>query len=348
MKHFITALLFAAAALSCAGAAAQPDLQAPPGAEAPAASPKQLTPSYLSAEKNLASFYLYADGGFHADWYVGYNNCWIAKLPPAPGLNYAKAYIGAKLGRAKTNSWPLAWDKAPIPGKLYMAVNQQPDFTSDNMYFLTDSGDLPLEPLPNDYLDAVDSSRWFWAEVPLSRISAESPNYLAIWSSSRYFTAASSAPIIAAALSESQEPDAWVNHSIKGNPPSGENVLETPITGLRPALVIKLVPQNEYHVYIKGLVAEMTDENITLSFSAIGEDVRAAWLETSYDKFEWQRATRLMFRAPYFWTLRRDEISKNMFYLRAAAVDNLENTGYSKELIIPAVARPEAAEDSGL
>jgi len=28
-----------------------------------------------------------------------------------------------------------------------------------------------------------------------------------------------------------------------------------------------------------------------------------------------------------------------MFYLRAAAVDNLENTGYSKEIVIPAMGK---------
>jgi len=306
-------------------------------AEPAAFSVKSPVPVYLAAEKNMGRYYLYADGGFHADWYIGYNNCWIVKLPPAVSLNYAKAFIGAKIGRAKINSWPLSWDKTPIPGKIYMAVNQQPKFNSENMYFLADSSDLPLEPLPNDYLDAVDSARWFWAEVSLSRISADSPNYLAIWASSRYFTSASSAPIIAAAFSESNEEDVWLNRSIKGNPPSGDEVLETPISGLKPALAIKLVPQNEYKVFVKGFMAEMDAEKITVSFAAIGEDIRAAWLEVSYDKFEWQRVTRLMFRAPYFWTFKRDEISKDMFYLRAAAADNLENTGYSKEIVIPAV-----------
>ncbi|MCX5786018.1 MAG: hypothetical protein NTX59_10045 [Elusimicrobia bacterium] len=332
---FFTVFFFLTAALG-PGAAAQ----AP--AEAPSFSAKSPVPAYLAAEKNLGRYYLYADGGFHADWYIGYNNCWIVKLPPAPSLGYSRAYIGAKIGRAKINSWPLSWDKTPIPGKIYMAINQQPKFNSDNMYFLADSADLPLEPLPNDYLDAVDSSRWFWAEVSLSKISAENPNYLAIWASSRYFTSASSSPIIAAAFSEDKDENenVWLNHSIMGNPPSGDDVLETPISGLKPALAIKLVPQNEYKVFIKGFMAEVDAEKITVSFSAIGEDIRATWLEVSYDKFDWQRATRLLFRAPYFWTFRRDEISKDMFYLRAAASDNLENTGYSKEIVIPAMPAP--------
>jgi len=336
MKPFLIFLLLAGAAPSPVYA------QDPAAAQAnhPAFSARSPVPSYLAAERNLGRFYLYADGGFHADWYIGYNNCWIVKLPPAAALNYSKAYIGAKIGRAKINSWPLSWDKTPIPGKIYMAVSQQPKFNSENMYFLADSSDLPLEPLPNDYLEAVDSARWFWSEVPLSRISAEAPNYLAIWSSSRYFTSASSSPIISAAFSDDKEENVWLNHSIKGNPPSGDDVLETAISGLKPALAIKLVPQNDYKVFLKGFMAEMDSEKITVSFSVIGEDIRAAWLEVSYDKFEWQRVTRLMFKAPYFWSFRRDEISKDMFYLRAAGVDNLENTGYSKEIIIPAIQAP--------
>ncbi|OGR67647.1 MAG: hypothetical protein A2081_00875 [Elusimicrobia bacterium GWC2_61_19] len=330
--------------LAAGSGAAHAQAPAPADAEKVSAfSAKSPVPAYYAPERNLGKYYLYADGGFHADWYVGYNNCWVVKLPPIPAGGYAKAFIGAKLGRAKIMSWPASWDTTPIPGKIYMAVNQAPSFNSDHTYFLVDAADLPREPLPNDSLDGVDSARWLWTEIPLARVSAENPNYLALWSSSRYFTAASSSPIISAALSDSTEEDVWLNRSIKGNPPSGEGVLETPISGLKPAIAIKLVPANEYKVFIKGFSAELDAENITASFTAIGEDIRAAWLEISYDKFDWQRVTRYMFKAPYFWTFGREELSKEMFYLRAAAVDNLENTGYSKEITVPAPA-PRAPE----
>ncbi|MCM2266674.1 MAG: hypothetical protein NDI60_02745 [Elusimicrobiales bacterium] len=337
MRHLIAAALLAAAP-----AAAQPE-----GEKGPAFAAKSPVPAYFAAEKNLAKYYLYGDGGFHADWYVGYNNCWVVKLPPVPAGSYAKAFIGAKLGRAKNLSWPASWDTAPIPGKIYMALNQAPTFNSDHTYFLVDAADLPREPLPNDSLDGVDSARWLWAEVPLSRVSAEKENYLALWSSSRYFTAASSSPIISAAQSGGEEQNVWLNRSIKGNPPSGEGVLETPISGLKPAIAIKLVPANEYKVYLKGFAAEVGPEEISVSFTAIGEDIRAAWLEVSYDKFEWQRVTRYMFKAPYFWSFGREEISREMFYLRAAAVDNLENTGYSMPITVPAVPQAPAVPAAG-
>ncbi len=337
--------------LLCGHAAAQPapaegERPAPVGAPAdknPAYAAKSPVPAYFSAAKDIGRFYLYANGGFNADWYVGYNNSWIVKLPPVPSGAYAKAYIGAKLGRAKIMSWPQGWDETPIPGKIYMAVNQEPKFSSDNMYFLTQAEDLPLEPLPNDSLDRVDSAQWFWAEVPLSHVSADKPNYLALWSSSRFFTASSSSPIVAAAFSDDKEENVWLNRSIRGNPPSGEGVLETPISGIKPALAFKLVPANDYKVFIKGFMGSVGAEEILVSFSAIGEDIRAAWLELSYDKFDWQRAGPYMFRAPYSRTLKRAELSTDMFYLRAAAVDGLENTGYSKEIAIPAMQAPAPA-----
>lgn len=331
--------LMAAAALC--GLCTLAGAQSSDGDKSPAFSAKSPVPVYVSAEKNLGKYYLYADGGFSADWYVGYNNCWVVKLPAITAGAYAKAFIGAKLGRAKINSWPMSWDPTPIPGKVYLAINSAPAFGSDRIFFLVDAADLPREPLPGDSLDGVDSARWFWTEVPLSKVSSEKPNYLALWSSSRYFISSSSSPIVAAAKSDDDEENVWLSRSVKGNPPAGAAVFEIPITGLKPAIAIKLVPANEYKVFIKGFAAELDPDEISVSFSVIGEDIRAAWLEVSYDKFDWQRVTRLMFKAPYFWTFSRDEISREMFYLRAAAVDNLENTGYSKEITIPAIGRGE-------
>ena len=336
MRYPLAAVLLA---FCCAASLAQ----APAPGAAPAFSAKSPVPAYFSPEKNLGRHYLYADGGFHADWYVGYNNCWIIKLPPVPTGGFAKAFIGAKLGRAKIMSWPASWDPTPIPGKIYMALNQAPTFNSDHTYFLVDAADLPREPLPNDSLDGVDSARWVWSEVPLSRVSSEKDNYLALWSSSRYFTSASSSPIIAASMSGGEVEDVWLNRSIKGNSPSGEGVLETPISGIKPAMAVKLVPLNEYKVYIKGFAAELSQDEINISFTAIGEDIRAAWLEVSYDKFDWQRVTRYFFKAPYFWTFGREAISKDMFYLRAVALDNLENVGYSNAITVPAVPLAPAA-----
>ena len=89
--------LLAAALFTCGFSVSSAQAPAPENGKGPAFSAKSPVPSYFSPEKNLGRHYLYADGGFHADWYVGYNNCWIIKLPPVPTGGYAKAFIGAKL-----------------------------------------------------------------------------------------------------------------------------------------------------------------------------------------------------------------------------------------------------------
>lgn len=321
------------AALCLIGGTARLDAQE----EKPQARPQ--VPSYRAQAGDMSKYHLYADGGFHADWYIGFNNCWIVKLPPIDVSGYAKAYIGARIGRSKIMSHPMGWDPNPIPGKIYMGISRIPSFSGESTFFLVEAEDLPREPLPNDSIAGVESAQWFWASVPMAHISSTDSNYLAVWSNSRYFTSASSAPIIAAAFSDaSGEDSAWLNRSIKGAPPSGENTLETPLAGIKPAIAVKLVPPNDYKVLIRGFMAETDTQRISASFSVIGEDVRAAWLELSYDKFEWQRITRYMFSPPYHTTLDRTTMSSDMFYLRAAAVDSLENTGHSKEILIPALA----------
>lgn len=304
--------------------------------------PKSFVPEYVSQVRDMSKFYLYANGGFHADWYIGYNNSWIVKLPPVEADSYSKVFVGAKIGRAKTKSYPNSWDKDVIPGKIYMGVSQAPSFTTDNMYFLIDSEDLPREPLPGDYLKGINSAKWFWAEIPFSAVSKDEPNYIALWSSSVHFKSSSSSPVVAAALSDDKSENVWINRSIMGSPPFGENTLETPINGVKPAIALKLVPKNAYKVIIKGFRAEIGQEEMIVSFSAIGEDVHSVWLELSYDKFDWQRITGLMFDSPYYFTFRNGELSKDMFYLRAVGADSLGNIGYSKKIIIPSVS-----DDSG-
>ncbi|MEA3306310.1 MAG: hypothetical protein U9Q34_00820 [Elusimicrobiota bacterium] len=307
--------------------------------------PTSFIPDYVSLVRDMSKFYLYANGGFHADWYVGYNNAWIIKLPPVAVDYYAKAFIGAKIGRAKIISHPKAGNKRIIPGKIYMGISNKPGFTTENMYFLIDSSDLPLEPLPGDYLKGIDSAQWFWAEIPLSAISSEETNYLAIWSSSRYFKQSSNSPIIAAALSDDKSENVWLNRSISGNPPLGEKTLEMPINGVKPAMAIKFIPKNPYRVIIKGFRAEIDNKEMIVSFTAIGEDIHNTWLELSYDKFDWQRVTKFMFNPPYYHTFENGELSEDMFYLRAAGVDALGNIGYSSEIIIPSLSVAQEEEE---
>ncbi|MEW5950369.1 MAG: hypothetical protein AB1637_00585 [Elusimicrobiota bacterium] len=285
---------------------------------------------YVSQIKDLSSYFMYADGGFHADWYVGYNNCWIVKLPPIKKEDVEKAYIGAKLGRAKTEK-----DFLPIEGKIYIAVSDKPSFTSDSGYFLASGEDIPKEPLENESLPGVGQAKWFWASVPLSKINSDKDNYIAIWSQSDNFISSKTSPIIAAGYKESEGEDVWLNRSVKGIPPSGPGATETAIFGIKPAVAVKLIPKNEYKVIIKNFSAEIYDSEILINFSVIGADIQKAWIELSYDKFEWQKISGNIYSSPYFISLKKEDLPQDLFYLRVAAKDNYENIGYSKEIKIP-------------
>lgn len=294
---------------------------------------------YVSQLRDINEYYLYANGGFHADWYVGYNNCWIVKLPPVKKDGFEKAYLGAKLGRAKLDK-----EMSPIEGKIYISISDRPSFSSDSGYFLADSSEIPKEPSENESVRGIDSAKWFWASIPLNKLNPEKENYAAIWSPSDNFVSSQTSPIIAAGYGEGED-DVWLNRSVKGMPPVGTGALETPVSGIKPAIAVKLIPKNEYKVIIKNFSAEISGDDVLVTFSVIGADVQKAWLELSYDKFEWQKLTGYLYEAPYSLTLKRSELPEDLFYLRVGARDNYENSGYSREMTIPALKKqqPETA-----
>src|SRR5689334_20205299 len=80
-------------------------------------------PVFVAQIPNPNDYTLFANSGWDGNWYVGYNNGWIKKLPPVPNGQYAHAYIGAKMGRMKILSpagKPLEFN--PVPGEIWMAI----------------------------------------------------------------------------------------------------------------------------------------------------------------------------------------------------------------------------------
>ena len=112
---------------------------------------------------------------------MGYNNAWIVKLPAAPVGDFSRAFIGAKLGRAKTRpSENRPWVRDHVPGKIYMAISPTPAFNNKQTFFLIDAADIPAEPDPSASVEGIGSSEWFWAEVPLDKVSFTGPNYVIV------------------------------------------------------------------------------------------------------------------------------------------------------------------------
>lgn len=300
-------------------------------------------PTYVALSPNLNDFIRFADGGSDANWYVGYNNAWIVKLPAAPMGEFARAFLGAKVGRAKTHpNEDKPWIREVIPGKIYMGISQNPSFTSEQSFFLAETGDLPLEADPQAHIDGVGAGEWIWTEVPLAQVSFSRPNYLAIWSPTEYFVRAASAPILAAAAVDdagSRETSAWNNHSISGVPPRNPvTALETPLATISPALAIKLVPAGETEIEVAAFSSTRIGRRYLLAFSTAGENLAEAWVESSRDRLDWNRLTRIRRRQPFTFSVPVEKYPPAGSYLRGAARDVLGNLGYGEPFPIPYAA----------
>lgn len=295
---------------------------------------KSRLPTFASILPNINDFNQFADSGPDGNWYIGFNNAWIVKLPPVPVGDFTRAFIGAKIGRAKSQSRSgHPWEREPIPGKIYMAVSQNPAFSSQQSFFLVDTTDVPLESDARIYTPGAGQSQWFWAEVPIALISTKEPNYLIIWSPTEEFTSAASAPILAAGESRGKSASediaqAWLNRKIQGVPPRRDTgTLETPINHLSPALAIKLVPVNDAEVGVNECSVSQTGQNYIFHFSVDAENAELAWLEESPDQIDWQRVSSYLRQPPYEVTLTPEKLGARGVYFRAAAQDDLGNVG---------------------
>ena len=298
---------------------------------APASSP---VVTYLSLAVNINDFGRFADGGSDSNWYIGFNNAWIVKLPPAPAGDYSKAFIGAKIGRSKSQSLDSPWERVRIPGKVYMAISQSPSFGSEQSFFLAETQDIPAEADPSVSISGTGRSEWFWTEVQPSQVSSEKPNYLIIWSPTREFRDAARAPILAGLEAASQgagaEPAAWNNHSIQGVPPRGEGgTLQVPITNIRPALAVKLVSRGERSVKVLDTYVQASQESLVVRCSVEGRDVELAWVEMSQDELEWRRVSSFLRSSPFIFTLPRSLLPSRGAYFRVKARDASAAEGFS-------------------
>jgi hypothetical protein len=336
--------LYLSAALFTARARALPADGLPP-----ALSTSVVVPTYVTLAPTVHDYTRFADGGPDANWYIGFNNAWIVKLPPAPRGDFPHMFIGAKIGRAKTRPTPgKPWLRETLPGKVYIGISPTASWSSEQSFFLAETADVPAEADASERVDGIGGAEWFWAEVPSSMVSFTSPNYLIIWSPSNDFTSNAAAPILAAADADpaaegaSREARAWNNRSILGVPPRAAGVsLQTPISNIYPALAIKLVPPppDGPAIAVNDLTLARAGRRAIVRFSAAGDDVAEAWVESSRDRLDWARISKYQRRPPYVFALPFDRAVAPGQYLRGAARDISGVVGYSDPQIIPYAPR---------
>ncbi|OGS20294.1 MAG: hypothetical protein A3J83_04970 [Elusimicrobia bacterium RIFOXYA2_FULL_40_6] len=300
-------------------------------------------PVYLSELPNINEYDIFANSGWDGNWYVGYNVCWIEKIsniPKSPTDFYRKAYIGAKLGRAKVRpvEGKSSWEKEPIPGDIYIGVSSTSSWKSNSRYFLASSLDMPIEGDMMNAQSGTGEARWFWAEVPIDQINLEGPNYIALWSPTDYFTARDTAPILCGGWgTKGAETNTWLNNEIEGAPPiDPADSLKTPISVFEPAIAMKLIPaKTEQEIKIQ--VFEVKDgkkgtPNKTIVASVEGNQIEKTWLEYATMASAYQRIGAFLYNLPWIFTLNPEKLPKEKIFVRVAAEDVWGNRGYSQNV----------------
>lgn len=311
-------------------------------------------PLYIAELPNIHEYELFANNGWTGNWYLGYDHCWIAELPPIPEKkNFKKAFLGVKLGRAKTPAQLTAGIRAEIEAleqkleaaapaeranlkaeveslkkisaegaSIHIAVSDGPDFSGKNTQRAAFISEIPLEGDNNEALNNVGESRWFWTEVPMADISPDKPNFVAAWSDSPLLKSVAYAPVIAAGWSEKNQ-YAYLSTDNFGKAPKN---LEKKISFFTPALVIKLVPENKERLGVSIKKAGINNGILRVCAEAVGSPERLRL--RVFDDKEKEIPSGFGISSPP-WCLTLHKVSKGRYSFHIEAEDRYGNNAKS-------------------
>ena len=292
-------------------------------------------PVYVAKIPNPNDYNLFANGGWDGNWYVGINTCWIKKLPPIPPGSYARAYIGAKLGRMKLTLNPKnVWDKQPIPGSIFMAIASTTAWSRDQSFFLTGTEEIPLEGDAESAVEGTGESEWFWAQIPLRDVDLFGDNYLALWSPTPDLISVSSSPVLAAAWG-GKDPDTWLTRDVHGAPPRSPNTnLGSPISYFQPAIALKLIPVGVTHDVTVTVASWKNGDpdhpKPVITARVAGDSVEKVWLEYfTSSNHGWAHIGRPLWKPPYIFSLDQTKLPPGRVQLRVSASNIWEERGAS-------------------
>ncbi|MFA5975723.1 MAG: hypothetical protein WC859_06090 [Elusimicrobiota bacterium] len=295
---------------------------------------------------NPNDYTLFANSGWDGNWYVGYNTCWIKKLPPVPSGRYVRAYVGARLGRMKLSpAGKKPWEQQSLPGEIFMAISSTAAWTKNQYVRLTGTEDIPSEGDPESAIVTAGESQWFWAEVPLNQVNQAGENFLALWSPTPGFLSISSSPVLAAAWG-GRDIDSWVDHAVKGEPSHGPGkALATGVSYFQPALALKLIPAGAAHPVKVRMVSWQNgtaDHPFPIVTAAVeGDSIERAWVEFSVDQKKWTKIDRPLWKAPFTFSLNPTSLPKTRLALRVKAANIWEETDTSTPFLVDVSNNPE-------
>jgi hypothetical protein len=303
-------------------------------------------PLFWAENADPHAYSLFANGGWDGNWFVGYGTCWITKVPAPPRGRYVKAYIGAKLGRMKTEAIPgrPSWERKPIAGNIDISISDQPLWPESRRYLLTRTDRIPLEGEPSDAVEGVGEAQWFWVEVPLNTVSFEKDNHIVLFSPSADLKDARTSPIVAAAPGDKRL-NTWIYSNAQGGPPlNSAEALKTAVSFFDPAIALKLVADNAEEVEVSLLDARpafILDDRAVLTARVEGSHIQNAWLELWTGKETWRAIGPQVKGAPYTFTLKKDWFPVGVSRVRVGAANIWQKAGYSSAVSV--TVKPPAA-----
>jgi hypothetical protein len=282
-------------------------------------------PVFVSSRENPNDFSVFANSGWDGNWFVGYNSCWILKLPPIPAGQYTRAYLGARLGRMKVlppEGRPPQF--RPVPGTLFMAIASTAAWPADRATPLATTAEIPLEGHSEYPMEGAAESRWLWTPIPLSQINFSGDNFVVLYSTSPALVNIASSPVLAAAVG-GQNPGTWLVNDCKGHPPTKPQATPgTPLSFFQPALALKLIPAGPAHPLRVRLLfwreAETPGGKPVISAAVEGDSVSGVWLEYQTSK-GWTAVGAVQTHAPYVFTVDPKSLSGPRARLRVVAAN---------------------------
>jgi hypothetical protein len=285
-------------------------------------------------ERNPHEYTLFANGGWDGNWYVGYDTCWVRKLPALPAGNFERAYLGARVGRAKLQRTGKAYhDISPIPASLYIALSDTTTWKKEHTYPLVQAAQLPWEPSFEETLTGVGESDWFWTEVPLAALQSKRDLFIALGASTPGFVSVSSSPILAAAWGN-KSGNTWIIRNLKGAPPEKSQAMDA-ISVFDPAIVLKLIPKGPSRllkVQLHGWTPGTVENPISTILAHVsGDAVTRVWLEAqpAAKKTSWLPIGQALRKPPYRIPVPQTQLPLGRVRLRVGAANEWEDVVYS-------------------
>lgn len=313
--------------------------QAPAFAESQPVTPASF-PIYVSSIPDLNAYTIFANSGWDGNWYVGYDTCWIKKLPPVPKGQYSRAFIGAKVGRMKLDrSTMRAADPQSVAGSLYMGLSSTSAWKQDQSFLLVETSEIPQEGDAEVPITGAGESQWFWTEVPVSLVNQGGNNFVALWSPSSSLVNVASSPVVAAAWGDRLQ-DAWLKQNGKGEPPRTPTDLGAALSFFEPALALKLIPAGAEHPLAVQAVAWRESvtprSNPVVIATVMGESIQSVWLEYMPEKSKgtWKKIGHTLRQAPYYLAVDKTKVPAGRVKLRVVASNIWEQKALSDSITI--------------